>query len=280
MAHFLQTKSCHRLTFQQFDQYMHSCGSSSENVLCDRCSDLSQVIRRYILYCPCIYPCLQCSDVTVPQALRFDLPFVNQPITPTDPVTSPGHITPMSMSVTNNGELVNAVHKVGKGGMETLWGVISRVTAMNCIDCWVLGKPQVGPHEHQHSYCFPSILSALHAKNRENHIFWPLCHLCWVPFRPPCSHPSIARGDRIVSDDCPSKIPYLIPSIVTLIYLYNNESRDFLSQVSNSLSLQPPLSSAAPLAQFTEWVTQPASSPNTLPNFALFLITFSQCFDR
>lgn len=45
MAHFLKTNACRRLTFQPFDPDAHSCASSSENALCDRCSDLSKVIR-------------------------------------------------------------------------------------------------------------------------------------------------------------------------------------------------------------------------------------------
>ena len=184
----------------------------------------------------------------------------------------------MPISVLHNGELVSSIYDVGKERMQALQGVIARVTAMNCMDCWVLGEPQVGPHEHQRPYRFPSVLSALRAKKREHHVFWPSCHLCWVPFQAPCNHPSITRDDRIVSDDCPGEIPYLISNIMCLIYLYDNDLRNFLSKVSNTLSLQPPLSSAIPLAQFTEWITQPASSPNNLPNFALFLIVFSDCF--
>ena len=116
MAHFLQTKSCCCLMPQQFNQYVHSCGLSLENVLCDRCSDLSQLIHHYIPYCPCIQPCLQCSDVTITQVLYFDLSFVSQPIMPTNSVISPSHITPMSVSIINNGELVNASTILARGG--------------------------------------------------------------------------------------------------------------------------------------------------------------------
>lgn len=215
-----------------------------------------------------------------PQALRFDLPCVKQSVSVPESVTSPPLVAPMSKSVVNNGDIVHSVYDVGKKRMQAFREIISRVTAMHCIDCWVFGEPRVGPHEHERSYRFTSVLSAIRAKKREEHVFWPSCHLCWVPFRAPCNHPSIARGDKILSDDCPSDIPYLIPSIITLIYLYDNDSRGFLSKISNTLCLQPPLSSAMPLAQFTEWITQPASSPDTIPNFALFLLTFAQCFDR
>lgn len=43
MARFLQTKSCRRLTFHQFDPGVHSCASSADNVLCDFCEGLSKV---------------------------------------------------------------------------------------------------------------------------------------------------------------------------------------------------------------------------------------------
>ena len=43
MAVFLQTTSCRRLAFQQFDPGVHSCASSSDNVLCDFCQGLSKV---------------------------------------------------------------------------------------------------------------------------------------------------------------------------------------------------------------------------------------------
>ena len=45
MAHFLKTNTCRHLTFQLFNPDMHSCTSSSENAICDRCSNLSKVIR-------------------------------------------------------------------------------------------------------------------------------------------------------------------------------------------------------------------------------------------
>ena len=47
MGLFLQTQSCRRLMFRQFDPWVHSCASSSDNVLCDFCETLCEVTSAF-----------------------------------------------------------------------------------------------------------------------------------------------------------------------------------------------------------------------------------------
>ncbi|KAF8422586.1 hypothetical protein L210DRAFT_852295 [Boletus edulis BED1] len=272
MARFLQTNSCRRLTFGHFDPEVHSCASSINNILCDQCDMLSKS-----------------SELFAPQSLRFDLPFVKQPIalqhTPSsDPPSIPPVILPISNSVERNANLIRHAYDKGREKIERLRMLISRVTSINCADCWVLGEYHIGPHNHTRPYLFDSLVSSLRAKRRDENVFWPSCYFCWIPFRAPCNHPAIRKGDKLIPDNCPNtEIPYLIPTLVSLIYLYDdtlNNSRSFLEPLSTRLSLEPPISSHNPLSRFLEWITQQADSPDSIPNFALFLITFSECFQR
>ncbi|KAI9452391.1 hypothetical protein HD554DRAFT_827680, partial [Boletus coccyginus] len=266
MVHFLQTNSCRRLAFKHFDPDVHSCASSITNVLCDQCEKLSNS-----------------TELFVPRPLRFDLPLFKQPVAlvqaplPHEPVAPPP-----SKSVETNADLIRHAYNKGKEKIERLRMVICHVTAINCADCWVLGESHIGPHTHTRPYLFDSLMSSLRAKKRDDNIFWPSCYLCWIPFRTPCNHPAISRGDKILPDGCPNTdIPYLIPTLVSLIYLYDDvldSSRSFLAPLSARLSLQPPISSQNPLSQFLDWVTRPADSPDSIPNFAAFLNGFSECF--
>ena len=229
---------------------------------------------------------LQSSDLLLPQPLRFDLPLVEQPIAPTCATcqNKPSTLPPITLSVESNAGRIRDAYDSAKGQLAQLRRIICRVAAIDCADCWILGESHVGPHTHTRPYLFHTLLSSLRAKRRMENTFWPSCYLCWVPFRPPCDHPSIRRGDRIVPDDCPNaRVLHLIPTLVSLIYLYDDPSdsgRSFLSSLSMKLSLEPALSSHKPLSQFLDWMTQPPCSPDRLPNFALFLITFSECFNR
>ncbi|KAH0825908.1 hypothetical protein J3R83DRAFT_7662 [Lanmaoa asiatica] len=268
MVHFLQTNSCRRLAFKHFDPDVHSCASSANNVMCDQCEKLSNS-----------------TELFVPQPLRFDLPVVMQP---TVPVQAPSRhepvAPPLSNSVQANADLIRNAYDKGKEKIEQLRMLIRRVTAINCADCWVLGESHIGPHTHTRPYLFDSLISSLRAKRRDDNVFWPSCYLCWIPFRAPCFHPSISRGDKLFPEGCPNaEIPYLLPTLVSLIYLYDDvldSSKSFLAPLSLRLSLQPPISSHNPLSQFLDWITQPADSPDTVPNFALFLNSFSECFHR
>lgn len=208
----------------------------------------------------------------VPLPVRFDLPLAHQPL--------PDHkLNPPSISVHSNALLIDEVYDVGKRDMEVLRALISRIAAIGCPDCWVLGESHVGPHPHDRTYLFNTLLSSLRDKKREENVYWPSCYRCWIPFQPPCSHPGIKKGDQISPEDCPyAEIPHFIPTLCSLIYIYDSPSRPFLAQVSSVLSLNPPLTHT--MSRFLQWMTEPASSPDSIPNFALFIITFSQCFDR
>ena len=186
---------------------------------------------------------------------------------------------PCSISVESNALLIDQAYETGKRDMEALRAIVSHASAIGCADCWVLGESHVGSHSHNRSYLFNTLLSSLRAKRREENVFWPSCYRCWVPFQAPCGHPGIKKGDQILPEDCPyPEIPHLIPTLCSLIYIYDDPSRSFLTRVSATLALNPPLSLS--MSRFLQWVTEPASSADKVPNFALFLITFSQCFNR
>ncbi|KAH0826845.1 hypothetical protein J3R83DRAFT_4377 [Lanmaoa asiatica] len=255
MATFLQTNSCRRLTFQQFDPEVHSCASSADNVLCDFCEQLCKL-----------------SELSVPLPVRFDLPLVQQ--TPPQPKAAP-----LSISVQSNALLIEQAYDAGKQDMEALYTIISRISAMGCADCWVLGESHLGTHEHKRPYLFNTLLSSMRSKRREENTFWPSCYRCWVPFQAPCGHPGIKKGDQVLPEDCPyPEIPHLIPTLCSLVYIYDDRSRSFLTRVSAMLTLDPPLSHT--MSRFLQWITEPAQSADIVPNFALFLIAFSQCYDR
>lgn len=201
--------------------------------------------------------------------VRLDLPLVQQK----------SKAPPLSISVESNAMLIDQSYETGKQDMDVLRTIISRVSAIGCADCWILCESHVGPHEHDRSYLFDTLLSSLRAKKRENNTFWPSCYRCWVPFQAPCSHPSIKKGDCVLPEDCPHpEIPHLIPTLCSLVYIYDDPSRPFLSQVSATLTLDPPLSHT--MSRFLQWVTEPAPSADRVPNFALFLIAFSKRFNR
>ncbi|KAG9311149.1 hypothetical protein JVU11DRAFT_8215 [Chiua virens] len=269
MADFLQANSCRRLAFKHFDPDVHSCASSVKSVLCDQCEQLSKS-----------------SNLFVPQPLRFDLPLVKKPTVPA-PIACWNKAPPLPVSVPlsieANADHIRNAYNTGRAQLEALRRIIARIAAIDCPDCWILGESRVEPHTHTRPYLFNSLLSSLRAKKRTENTFWPSCYLCWVPFRAPCDHPVIRRGDKLAADDCPNaKIPYLIPTLVSLVYLYDgrSDSRSFLSSLSTKLLLQPALSSEKPLSQFLDWMTEPSPSPDRIPNFAVFLIAFSECFNR
>ena len=176
--------------------------------------------------------------------------------------------------------LIDRAYETGKHDMQKFFDVVSRVANQGCGDCWILGKSVVQSHRHQdRPYLFKSLLSSLRAKQRTENVYWPSCYLCWIPFQAPCSHPGIRRGDKIEPDDCPfPSIPYLIPALCSMVYIYDDSSRTFLSRVSASLSIDPPLTDS--MSRFIDWVTEPSPSADKIPNFAMLLTTFSECFDR
>ncbi|KAH0833799.1 hypothetical protein J3R83DRAFT_10949, partial [Lanmaoa asiatica] len=256
MAFFLQTNTCRRLAFHAFDPDVHSCASSLKNELCDCCEKLRES-----------------NQLHAPQPLRFDLPTVQKAVAPL--VT-----LPCSQTVESNGKIVQDLYETGRGKLQGLRKVIKHVTAINCPDCWVLGESQLADHVHARHYRFAPLLSSLRSKQRKENTFWPSCYLCWVPFRVPCSHPQFHRGEKATAAACPNaNVPYLIPTLVALIYLLDN-NLNALARISDALGLKPPISKADPLDRFIEWITEPAHSPDTIPNYALFLITFSDCFSR
>ncbi|KAF8418659.1 hypothetical protein L210DRAFT_3578829 [Boletus edulis BED1] len=256
MVRFLESNTCRRLAFVDFDPDVHSCASSANNQLCDSCEKLSRSDKLH-----------------APQALRFDLPVVCKVVAPSNPL-------PVSVSVQSNGQAIQDLYQVGHGKLQRLRKVIAHVTAIRCADCWVLGEAQVGQHTHARHYRFASLLSSLRAKQRKDNTFWPACYLCWIPFHAPCSHPQLRRGDRITSGDCPNPhSPYLIPTLITLIYLHDDKL-NALSQVTGVLGLNPPMSTKDPLERFIEWISEPPHSPDAIPNYALFLITFAECFNK
>ena len=176
--------------------------------------------------------------------------------------------------------LINKAYDAGKRGMWALYVIVSHVAAQGCGDFWILGKNVTQSHCHQdHPYLFKGLLLSLQAKQRTENVYWPSCYLCWIPFQAPCNHPSIRWGDKIEADDCPfPSIRYLIPALCSMIYVYDDLSRSFLSRVSTSLSLNPPLTDST--SCFIDWVTKPSPSADKIPNFTLLLTTFSECFDR
>lgn len=284
LADFLQTNSCRRLAFKHFDPEVHSCASSINNVLCDQCEQLTQVMSVVFLSDVGLRPFFfQSSDLFVPQPLRFDLPLVKTPnvLSRNKRSQLPASVP---LSVESNADRLRHAYDVGRGQLEELRKLICRVTAIDCADCWILAEFHAGPHTHNRHYLFNQVVSSLRSRPRTENTFWPSCYQCWVPFRSPCNHPAIRRGDKLAPDDCPNpNIPNLIPTLLSLIYLNDdpsNGARSFLSSVSVKLSLKTPLSSVKPLVEFVNWITQPSTSPDTIPNFALFLIAFSECFKR
>ena len=271
MALFLQTNACRRLTFQQFDRGVHSCASSSDNILCDFCEKLSKVSDPHLVFISML------SHSIVKRTFCFTACSIRPSSGPA--TASSAQSPPLSISVLSNAALIDQAYDAGQQDMEALRATISRVSAMGCADCWVLGESHVGPHEHKRPYLFNMLLSSVCAKRREEIIFWPSCYRCWVPFQAPCSHPSIKKGDCVLPEDCPHpEIPHLIPTLCSLIYIYDNPSTSFLAKVSAALPLDPPLSHS--MSRFLQWITEPAPSADRVPNFTLFLITFSECFSR
>jgi hypothetical protein len=201
--------------------------------------------------------------------VQLDLPLVQQK----------SKAPPLSISVESHAMLIDQSYETGKQDMDVLHTIISCVSTIGCAYCWILCKSYIGPHEHNPSYLFDTLLSSLCAKKRENNMFQLSCYCCWVSFQVPCRHPSIKKGDLILPEDCPHlEIPHLIPTLCSLVYIYDDPSRPFLSQVSATLTLDPPLSHM--MSQFLQWVTEPAPSADRVPNFALFPIAFSKCFNR
>jgi hypothetical protein len=74
-------------------------------------------------------------------------------------------------------------------------------------------------------------------------------------------------------------MPYTIPTLITLIFMYDNHDNTqhgFLSRISSTLGIE----SLEHFTSLRKWMSVQPESPDDLPRFIRFLITFSQCFDR
>ncbi|KAG8215815.1 hypothetical protein J3R82DRAFT_7745 [Butyriboletus roseoflavus] len=133
MAQCLQTNICRRLTFQDFDPEVHSCGSSAQNMLCDQCEMLSNS-----------------HGLFVPQPLWFDLPYIREsndphveraPAMPAKldlPITLQTAALLQSHSIQRNAELVDDAYHAGKKSWSSLEGswVVWQQLAVQIVGFW------------------------------------------------------------------------------------------------------------------------------------------------
>jgi hypothetical protein len=181
-----------------------------------------------------------------------------------------------TISVESSGEKIDQAIEAGLAKMVLLKKILDRISAIGCIECWVMGMPSKDPLPHKHSQKMGLSLASLQSIKHVEHIFWPFCYRCWVPFRYPCNHPAIPRG-RVLDTQCPyPEFPSTIPHLILAIHTYvNGQSLEDIEKFSSAVQL--PDKWKYPYL-FYPWLSVRCEKPGEIPNPFKFILAFYNVF--
>ena len=122
--------------------------------------------------------------------MRFDLPTQEIPLVQCNTVES-------------NAQRLVLEHERGCVQMSEVDRMIGRLATVGCVDCWLNQRSDAISHDHPESIAFTRMKRTLRSLRFEYMKEWPFCYVCWVPYRPPCSHPPQEYKTAVDPSKCP-----------------------------------------------------------------------------
>ncbi|KAF8056315.1 hypothetical protein FPV67DRAFT_1678289 [Lyophyllum atratum] len=293
MGEFLTTHTCRLLAFAPVNGVSYSCASLDGAPLCDNCAAASLAPG---------------NDIHTSDHLRFDAPLASLP--PTRPVQSQtttiathsrsvvpsrgntarirrksndtaqqrpvNQAIPRLLSVATNGELVAQEIQAGADSMGELKAAIDQIVAVGCADCWVQGNLQPPePHVHKRSPYYKVWNDIIRKGRFHDREFWPVCYICWIPFRGDFGHKVFGRGELANTDYCPhhTTIPSIIPTVITLIAAHRpGIANPHLYVISQRVGVK--VEDWDTPSKLWTWLAMEPTSHAQIPNPARFITEF------
>lgn len=140
---------------------------------------------------------------------------------------------PAVLTVQKNAEYIDVGYKTGGKELMELKEILDSVQSMECVDCWVLGSTD-SHGKHRRPPVIARHLRILGKSTVGETIHWPVCWYCWVPFRHPCNHVSVA-GKALGAEHCP--FPVALRIIPTLVLLVLNGDAEQVTSLANDLGV-------------------------------------------
>lgn len=165
--------------------------------------------------------------------------------------------------------------------------IIDRIVAVGCPYCWVhdLVDPEPRPHTHHKlDGWFDVWFSSIQCTNFSKFKVWPICFLCWLPFRESFGHDSHDKGMIIDPSKCPhhDTIPKILPRVTALILTKVPEAdrAKFLSPIAQDVGLDRWEKNWETPAMFCDWIKVEPKDQTNIPRHAKFLISYYRRYKK
>ncbi|KAG5727877.1 hypothetical protein E4T56_gene14094 [Termitomyces sp. T112] len=278
MRSFLTTVLCRRLALYIINGSAHSCASLGGAPLCDNCQMMTKSSSLSTLSPPSYSRPL----VGHPSSRKRTAGAASLPEYQSGPISTS---FPHLLDVENNGRLLEDRMRHAEAELGLLRTILDCIVSVQCGYCWVHSLVDDKPHPHTHHKMdswFSVWLDRIQDTKFHQFKVWPICYLCWIPFRELFGHGSHAKGSTADSSKCPYHdiIPNILPHIITLILTRAPEKdrMEFLHPIAQSLNMSE--ESWLSPSLFGQWVKIEPKDQGEIPHHIQFLNAYYRTYKQ